>query len=142
MIDTEHKNLEAACDAFVSSGSQDAYQKILEEINLCIQNNDSFVINAVPILGKPGQADPAGIDGPDGKMYLILFTTNKKSAEAENPHPMMAGIRDLIKSSFINRQVGGFCFDYKIGKKVPLVSKSILIRMWDDAVKREAEDRK
>lgn len=135
MTEQNHAALAAAAKAYLEDETDEKHAALLQQLAEIMNGDGSVLINAVPILGKEGQADPQGIDGPDGRFYLIIFSDMNAFHEADGSHAMLAKLRGLVKSIFLNQNCGGIAVNWKPGERTVLISKSTLVHLWDESLK-------
>ncbi len=129
--------LQKAFEAWQRSETDENYRNVVNEVHTLIRQDAMVFINGLPMYDKENRVDPMGINGPDGLFYMIVFAEEQQLKKGKFDHPAKAGIRDLIKAMWMNRQCGGICINYAPGEKVPLIPKKTLVRMWNGSLEEK-----
>jgi len=118
-----HIKLEELVNNFLECQSDENSSLIISEIvNLIVKDAD-VLIDGNESKTYPGQYEPSGYEGNDGRFYFHVFTSKLRFDESDAKKPMVCKLNSILNSVFNNEYLGGISLNYQKGKGTVLVSK-------------------
>lgn len=136
MENTKEK-LQEAVKAYLGSGSDDDYDALEDELLHILRTNGEVWIDGMPIEGKPGHFNPAGMTTFSGHFYLIIYSCRQNAEAANAKYPMNMGLRTMVRAA-ITQGCDGLAIDFIPGQRTVLISKKVLQPLLDIAERMDA----
>ena len=131
-MENADNNLQKAVAAYLSSGNDDKYDAVEDELLHILRTNGEVWIDGMPIEGKPGHYNPAGMTTVSNRFHLIVYSTRENAEAARAAYPMSMSLRTMVRAA-ITQNCDGIAIDFIPGQRTVLLSKKVLQPLLDIA---------